>query len=310
MYDIITCGGAVLDAFLYTGLPEIHGKMCYPAGAKLEVEDLRFFTGGAGTNCAVSFSRLGLKTGAFIKLGYDTNAQVILKELKENHVHFLGTQAKGLTDFSAILDSREHERTVLTYKHQSNSLTMKDIRLKQTRWFYFSALDDVALHTQIQLLKKNNARLAYNPSSYLTMKGPSKIRPLLEAADILILNDSEARDLVPKGDLFEGLHKFGPEIVCITFGKKGNTVSDGKHRLSSLPRKIKVSERTGAGDAFASGFVSGMILHNDIRKAMIMGSLNAESVIQIAGAKNGLLTKKEMDRQLSKNLIKIVEGDL
>jgi sugar/nucleoside kinase (ribokinase family) len=54
-------------------------------------------------------------------------------------------------------------------------------------------------------------------------------------------------------------------------------------------------ERTGAGDAFGSGFVSGMILENDIEYAIQLGSANATSVIQEIGAKNGLLQKDDLD---------------
>ncbi|HYD02757.1 MAG TPA: PfkB family carbohydrate kinase, partial [Alphaproteobacteria bacterium] len=55
------------------------------------------------------------------------------------------------------------------------------------------------------------------------------------------------------------------------------------------PRYVKVVETTGAGDAFACGFVAGTILEKSIETSLKMGMLNAESVIQHLGAKNVLL---------------------
>jgi ribokinase len=312
MYDVITFGGAVVDAFVYTNVHEIKREMCYPIGEKIAINKLHFESGGGGTNTAVSFSRLGLKVGAIIKIGKDGNSELILNELKKNKVAFLGKQEPGLTDFSVILDSKEHDRTILTYKEKSNDISLSDISLKhlKTKWFYFSACDNRSLDTQKALAlyaSKNNIKLAYNPSSYLTKKGHVHIKSILDHTKVLILNDGEAKDLVPEGDLFRGLHAFGPRIVCITYGGQGNKVSDGNSIFTSIPRKIKVAERTGAGDAFASGFVTGIIKTNDPESAIKMGSLNAESVIQNAGAKKGLLSWKEMSKQLKQNLIKVKE---
>ncbi|MBS3077578.1 carbohydrate kinase family protein [Candidatus Pacearchaeota archaeon] len=306
-FDIITFGGAVVDAFVYTNVHEVHKKMCYNVGEKIAINKLQFSTGGGGTNTSVSFSKLGLKTGTIIKIGKDENSQLILNELKKEKVSFLGKQEQGLTDFSVILDSKEHDRTVLTYKEKSNNISLSDVPLKKlkTKWFYFSATDNTSLDTQKALALYASKNKIYNPSSYLTKKGVGYIKKILDHVDVLILNNDEAKDLIPEGDLFQGLHSLGPKIVCITYGGEGNKVSDGSRILTSLPRKIKVAERTGAGDAFASAFVTGIIKTNNPEVAIKLGSLNAESVIQIPGAKNGLLTWKEISKQLKENLIKV-----
>jgi ribokinase len=310
-FDVITLGGAVVDAFLDTDVPQKGKDICYLAGSKIQVKGLKYSTGGGATNTAATFSSLGLKTGAIIKIGTDTNAELILNELKKRKITFLGEQSPGSTDFSAILDSKEHNRTVLTYKEKSDSITYKDIPIPKlkTSWFYFSSLNSTSLKTQIKLsqfAKKNNIKIAYNPSSYLTKKGLTNIKPLIKKTNALILNEEEARHLIPKGDPFQKLHDLGPEYVCITFGKKGNKLSYKNKIITALPRKIKVKERTGAGDAFASGFVAGLIIFNDPKKAIQLGSLNAESVIQIPGAKNGILTKSQALKQIKNNKIKII----
>jgi len=310
MYDIITFGGAVVDAFVETGMPEKNKQICVPIGTKLLVNKVWFATGGGGTNTAAAFAKLNLKTGFIGKLGEDANASLILEDLKKQKITFLGSQSKEPTGFSVILDSAKNNRTILTYKGANENIKFSDLnpnKLK-TKWFYFSSTIGETMNTQTKLskwAKQKGIKVAYNPSSYLTKKNPPGLKRLLKNVTAIILNKEEASHLT-KGDLFKGLHALGPKTVCITLGKKGNKVSDGKRILTSYPRKIKIKERTGAGDAFASGFVAGLIKYNNISKAIEMGSLNAESVIQAPGAKNGLLSWKEMSKQLKNNKIKVL----
>lgn len=312
-FDIISVGSGLVDAFVYTNLPEVHKEMCYKVGSKIAVPEMKFYTGGGGTNTAVSFSKLGLKTGWLGKIGKDTNGEMILKELSKNRVVFLGCKGKENTGFSVILDSKEHERTVLTYKGASDTLKISEVNFNKlkTKWFYFSSMAGSAFEVQkklVEFAKKNKIKIAFNPSSYLTEKGAQHLKKIMENTEIIILNEEEAKMLILEGDLFSGLHKLGPKIVCITYGPKGNEVSDGKNRYLSLPHNIKIKERTGAGDAFASAFVAGYIkTKGDIKFAIQAGSLNAESVVMIPGAKNGLLTWKELEKKIKTSPVKIIQ---
>jgi sugar/nucleoside kinase (ribokinase family) len=93
----------------------------------------------------------------------------------------------------------------------------------------------------------------------------------------------------------------GPKIVCITDKKKFVTAYDGLKTYKLKPHKIKVVERTGAGDAFASGFVAGLIRGKDIKFSLKIGLANAESVIRYFGAKNKLLTWREAFKHANKS---------
>lgn len=304
-YDIVCVGSAVIDAFVETGISEVHKKMCYDVGTKIAVEDLQFRTGGGGTNTAVAFSRLGLKSAYVGKIGMDANAEIILGELKKEKVDFLGARGKDKTGFSIVLDSSEHNRTILTYKGANDTLLLKELNFKNwnSDWFYFSSFGGVAFSAEEKLIehcKKNGATIAYNPSSYVTRKGISHVRKILKNTDILILNDEEARDLIPKGDVFDGLHSHGSKIVCVTRGKNGSEVSDGNSRVKiAAARNSKVVEATGAGDAYASGFIFGMMKFGDLKKAAQCGDANAQSVIMHRGAKVGLLTKSQLLRKIN-----------
>jgi len=87
----------------------------------------------------------------------------------------------------------------------------------------------------------------------------------------------------------EELKKYAA-IAVITDGKNGAYAYDGQVKQSIAARKVDVVETTGAGDAFASSFLAGMILKQNIEFALQIGLANSESVIKEVGAKNTLLS--------------------
>lgn len=294
-FDVITFGSAVKDVFVATDLAEKGNFIAYPIGSKILIEELRYDIGGGGTNTAVAFSRLGFKTGYVGKLGKDFNGYDILNLLNKEKVTFLGAIEKnGITGFSIILDSKENDRTVLTYKGINDTIHFKDIRLNKpnTDWLYCSSMVGKSLDTQISLARKmklKGVKIAYNPSSYST-KNKESIEPLLMMADILILNKEEAGMLTRRDDLLRGLHDITGGTIVITDKDKRIRAYDGRKKYFLMPnRRVKVKERTGAGDAFASGFVAGQMAGRDINFSLKLGLMESESVIKYFGAKNNLL---------------------
>ena len=310
-YDIITFGSAVVDAFVDVGLEQRNKYILLPAGQKMIMNNITFSTGGGGTNSACSLSKLGFKVAFLGKIGKGQNASFILDDLKKYGVDFIGAQSEDYhTGYSIILDSMNKDRTVLVYKGASNHLKLSDIVLEnlKTKWFYFSSMIEKSFKTQVKLAgyaKKKGIKIIFNPSSYQVKLGAKYLKDLLNKVNILTLNKEEARMLVPKGDVLKGLRNLGPKIVCITDGENEGKVYDGKYKYTFIPNKVKCIERTGAGDAFASAFLSGIIRFNDIEKAIKMGCANAESLIQKRGAKNGLLNRMEMEKAIKNRAVKV-----
>jgi sugar/nucleoside kinase (ribokinase family) len=85
------------------------------------------------------------------------------------------------------------------------------------------------------------------------------------------------------------LCKTGPKVVAVTDGGDGVLASDGEvlYRMPAID--VKVASTLGAGDAFGSAFALEYSRSGDIGRALALGSANAASVIQVVGAKNGLL---------------------
>ncbi len=322
MYDVITFGSATIDVFAKTDIEMIsikHGKeeedyIAYESGSKILIEELDFMLGGGGTNTAVSFSRLGLKTAFCGCVGKDENAESIIESLKKENVEYIGTKTNGKSGYSVILDSVENDRTILTFKGVNNNLKYKDINKKilDSKWFYFSSLMGESYNTFVKLTefaKKKGIKVAFNPSSYLAKKGHEFLKKPLKNTDFLVLNLEEAKLLAGEHgikELLKKLRSYGPSVVAITNGKEG-AYAHNKHSYFIPAGKIKVKETTGAGDAFASSFLTGLILKDDIKFALKLASANSESVIKNLGAKNKLLTLKEAKQNIKNKRVKNIK---
>lgn len=308
MFDVVTVGSSTVDAFVKTADALTMRKnqttnVCYPLGAKILAEEIDFYVGGGGTNTSVAFSRLGFKTGYVGKIGVDSNGDHILADLTKEHVTFLGRRG-GKSGYSIILDSTKDDRTIFAFKGCNDDLAYKDLPIRRldTKWLYFSSMLGRSFGMQeklAQYARKHHIPVAFNPSLYLAKKGAFALRHLLKATTALILNKEEAQALSGQPHeneyvLFDALSKLGPKIIVITDGVHGVHAMHITERVvySAKPQPIHVVETTGAGDAFASGFVAAIMHEYPMEYAIKLGMLNAESVVQHHGAKNILLGKQ------------------
>jgi sugar/nucleoside kinase (ribokinase family) len=309
-YDVITMGSGLVDAFVCDNAKESEGEICFPSGTKILVDKIDFSVGGGGTNTAACFSKLGMNVGFLGKTGCGYNGMIIMRELKKKGVSFLGVRGSGHTGYSIILGSKEKHRTILSFKGESDNLKYEEIKVDSlhTDWLYFTSTGKETFRSQKKIArwaKRNNVKLAYNPSSYHTSMGVGHLKPILSNTYFLSLNKEEAKMLVKRGDLFKGLRRLGPHIVCITDGSREGGVFDGEYLYRYWPPKTKIVERTGAGDTFGSSFVVGLHKLKHIDSALRIAIVNSASLIQKKGAQNGLMDWAQAKRAISNSRIKI-----
>ncbi len=306
MYDVICLGSATTDIFIDTGLREKSGKIVYPLGTKIPIKELNFGIGGVGVNVAVGLSRLGLKTAYLGKIGDDDSGRRILKCLKKEKISFIGKKTRGITGYGFILDTYERNRTILTYHGLTDNFRLNEINMNKikTKWMFFSSLRGESIKTEdkmVQWCKKNHIKIAFNTDAKVLKKARINLKKILKNLDIIILNKEEAQSLAAGNDskvLVKKIYRQGPKIVVITDGKNPIYAFDGKKIYKVKPRNIKVVERTGAGDAFSSGFLAGYIKTKSIDKALKIALVNSESVIQHFGAHNNLLTWNQIKKKV------------
>lgn len=304
MHDVLCMGSATLDLFV-----KIDRKItqCKP-GEKILVDELDFETGGGGTNTAVALAKMGVKTAYLGKIGGDPPAQRIVEELKKYKVRRIPVKnSEKNTAFSVVLDStKEHDRLIYVHKGAANDLHPHDFKMKRinTKWVYLATMMGPSLDTAIMTvhaLKNKGAKVLFNPAEYLVRR-PRKISHLLKHTDILVLNKLEAQILAGKklgiAKLGPLLRAKGPETVVITQGNKAVHYFDAVQHLCVMPPKSKPVSTAGAGDAFTSGFLAGLIRGENVATSLQIGIVNSSATIMKRGAKEGQLTFDEAKKKI------------
>lgn len=313
MLDVITIGSATRDVYLKSEGVEVRRhsdsptgvEQCFPLGAKIEVKDIVFTTGGGGTNAAVTFSRQGLKTGCVGVIGNDFNGKEIIKELKNENVKpFFSIHKDDLTVYSVILVHPDAERTILSYKGEGQHFDPEKIswRKLKANWFFLGSMGGSwpMLQKSFEHASSRDFRIAFNPGGKELAHGLEKLKPLLAETDIFSVNKEEAESLLgmpnnsSAAEVLKNLDKLVKGIAVLTLGPEGVLVSD-KQKIyrAGTPDSPRV-ERTGAGDAFVSGFTAQYILSDgDITKSVQFATANASSVVAQYGPKAGILKKDD-----------------
>lgn len=330
MFDIISFGSATRDLFIkskdFKTLKDkkfITGQgLCFNLGSKVKVDDIFFSTGGGGTNAAATFTKQGFSVAYVGKAGDDPGGKVIKEELDKLGIKtFLTIDKNKNTPYSIVLSVSGKERTILVYQGASHELEKKDIPFKsiRARWIYIAGLSGKSAKTLLPILnfaKKNNIKTALDPSSSQLKLGLKKLAPVLGKLDVFKLNLEEAARLVglpynKEKEIFKKLDKYVPGMVVMTKGPGGVVVSDGKYIYrAGIFKEKRYIDRTGAGDAFGSGFVAGLIRTGKIEEAIRLGSANATSMVEHLGAKAGILSKTQFLKEKRWRNLKISKSKL
>jgi ribokinase len=311
MFDIITFGSATEDimvrpkklSVLKYDKEALNQQVCFPMGSKIEVDQMQFNSGGGGTNTAATFSLQGFKTAYVGSIGSDISGQGIMKELKALKINtgFVKVTNEKPTNHSIIISSEGTDRTIFAYRGAAELMKKNDIpwRKLKTTWLYLAPLSGELADSFgdiIYFAADHHIKVAVNPGiAQLSLPHFSEIAKKI---DVLFLNQEEASFLTKiaiadKEEVFKKLDDICPGIAVMTMGGEGVMVSDGKTHYSAKPSLTReIADTTGAGDAFASGFLTDYIRTNsDIEKAIQLGMANSRGCLSQVGAKNGLLKK-------------------
>jgi sugar/nucleoside kinase (ribokinase family) len=151
------------------------------------------------------------------------------------------------------------------------------------------------IHPRLQLDVLDQVRgpmlVAADTMDYWIEGAPDELRKVLKRIDVLIINDSEARELSGEANLVKAarvLRTMGPCTVVIKRGENGVlTTCSGQDEFFAAPAMPleEVFDPTGAGDTFAGGFMgslaaAGKIDDAAIARAIIYGSTLASFAVE------------------------------
>ncbi len=145
------------------------------------------------------------------------------------------------------------------------------------------------------------------------------LKQVLTMVDVLLVNDSEARQLSGEYSLVKAAKKvmeMGPKFLIIKKGEHGALLFHGNHVFFAPALPLEdVFDPTGAGDTFAGGFMghlakTGDISFNNMKTAIIVGSAMASFCVEKFGPERlQEITKKEIDERIQQ-FVNLVQFDI
>jgi sugar/nucleoside kinase (ribokinase family) len=317
--DMLCIGDLTTDAFIRLKDAHVHCKinnedceLCMRFGAKIPFEYVKIIkaVGNAG-NAAVCAARLGLYSGLISNIGKDQNGHECLTELQKNGVitSFIKEHENRATNYHFVL-WYDVDRTILVNHIEYDYHLPK---FPAPKWIYLTSIggNTMPYHMEIaDYLEANpKVKLAFQPGTYQIKFGYKEMRRIYERTDVFVVNMEEAEKILtgtgservtfksdPKS-ILNSLHALGPKLVVITDGPKGAYMFDGDHyyQMPIYPDPRPPFERTGCGDAWASTFVSALVMGKPPLEALVMAPINPMSVAQFIGSQEGLLKLDQME---------------
>jgi sugar/nucleoside kinase (ribokinase family) len=311
-YDLVAIGDVVVDAFIKLSVGEVTTNevtkemtLSMPFGDKIPYESLKVVAAvGNASNVAVGLARLGFKPAMLAAVGKDYYGQQILEHYVKEGV------ATELVKINPELPTNYHfvlnygaERTILV-KHEDFSYAPVSA-IGDASWIYFSSIGQhaLALHDELaaHLEAHPEIKLGFNPGTFQIKLGAERLQKIYAHTHVLFVNREEAAHILGNQErdikaLFAGLHKLGPKIIAITDGPAAAYASDGSKtwQVAPYPDPKPPISRTGAGDAFATGFMAALMSGLNVEEALRWGPIESMSVVQAIGAQTNLLTKPKL----------------
>lgn len=300
--DVIGFGALNLDRIIYVD------KIPSP-GSESILKAIESYPGGSSANTIAALSKLQVDSGFVGKIGSDPEGSLLIESMIYHGVDAKGIKlSEGKSGMCVILVDNNGERSMMADPGVNDWIEQRDIdisyfeKAKLLHMCYFVCRESQkSFETQKKLareIKSKGIKVSFDPGNLYAKRGLAEIKDIVKNSDIMLLNEEEIKMLTSL-DYKEGARKLlemGPEYVAIKLGRNGCFVSS-KNEEHNIPAfNVKVLDTTGAGDAFNSGFLFGILKQKSLEECGKIGNAVASFCVQNNGARDGLPTKEELLR--------------
>ncbi len=253
--------------------------------------------GGSCANTMLGISYLGGKTVFCGKVGGDAFGKLFAESVKVGGVQPHMLVSDTATGSTIILISPDAARTMNTYLGASHELSPEDVPLDmigESKHLYLTAyLWDVNNSRDAAMVALNGAREC-GVKVVLNLADPNCVgrhqKALLELlknghVDIVIANQQEVGALLDKGYIEDAMRQLSQfcKYVVITLGAHGAYLSKADEKVYIEAPNVKAIDTTGAGDAFAAGFLFGETHSGTLEQCGQLGAAVAADIVQRIG---------------------------
>lgn len=308
--DVICLGAAIVDIPLQPVSRDIFDIESYP------VDRIAMTVGGDAMNEATIISRLGHKTGIISCVGDDAAGNFILGSCAKDHIDYEGIKMDPNIDTSMNvgLVTADGERTFVTNRNGSlwkTSIEHVDFdKMKQAKILSLASifnnplLDGKTLVKIFKEAKKADMIICADMIKPRLGETLDDIREALSYVDYFFPNFEEACLMTGETEeekVADVLFGCGVKNVIMKIGKRGCYIRNADDAMIVPAAKgITAIDTIGAGDNFASGFITGLLDGKDLRECGIYANCTAAVSVQYVGATTGVQNRQMVEDMLAK----------
>ena len=310
-YDLVGIGNAIVDVIARTEdsfldkYKLIKGGMALIDATKAEelysmLNNVSEVSGGSAANTCAVLSSLGGSSAFLGKTGKDHLGKVFKKDINDNGVYFEESRFSNTpTARCFVFVTPDAERTMQTFLGACADITPDDIDqtliersavtyIEGYLWDTPKAREAVLLAADMAAPSKKVVSLSLSDSFCVDRHRASFIDFIKNYVDLLFANEDEIKSLFELSSTKDALNRCGEicEISAITRGSMGSIVNckDGIYEVEAEPVE-KILDTTGAGDAYAGGFIMGLVSQKHPSICGKIGSIAASEIISHFGAR-------------------------
>jgi len=275
-------------------------------------------SGGSAANTIYGLAKLGVNTGFTGVVGGDAEGKILLQDFQKVGVDISQIRVKpeAKTGSVVCLSDKLGRRSLYVSPEANSLLTIDDLDftyINQARLLHLSSFaDDRQFKVLLELIDRLDlsTRISFAPGALYAIKGLKALAPILGRTYVLFINQDEIRQLTGE-DVIAGAEaclKQGCHIVAVTLGrgvrlKLGREttavgyIRDAENEYTIEPHTqdiVSEVDTTGAGDAFATGFLYGLLKGKGLEECGRLGDIVAQFCITKVGAREGLPTSIEL----------------
>lgn len=289
MSDVIVMGTFVVDILLkgYDLKKICSDNICFLNSCSMNI-------GGNAGNVTIDLRKIGLKVQAIANISNDTFGKFILSEMQKYKVdisYMQFSQDTG-TGVSIIFIEENGEKSILQYLGANTNLSFEEDLDENAKIVVITGLGLIPniennFEEITKSIKKLNKTIVVDTSAN-TIDLLSKISSnAFENIDYFLANEREVMDLTKMNDIessAEYLLNLGCKNVIIKLGEKGAYFLNKEKQFYAPSVKTNVVDTTGAGDAFVSGLVYGLIHGYDNELCIKIANRVGSSCIEMIGS--------------------------
>jgi len=279
------------------------------------VKESASFPGGSAANTVYGLARLGVSTGFIGAVGDDAEGKLLRQDFHKVGVDTgqIKVNPEARTGSTLCLSDELGRRSIYVLPGANNMLTINDLDLdyiNQAKMLHVSSfVDDAQFQILLKLMDKldSSVKVSFSPGALYVSKGLESLKPVLARTQVLFVNQNEIRQLTG-ADASTGAEtclKYGCKLIVVTFSKGADDkdtdvvsyirTAENEYTVeSSRKNKTMISDTTGAGDAFAAGFLYSLLNEKSLEECGRLGDIAARFSIAKIGARQGLPTLDDL----------------